>query len=59
MFSGEGVPSSNSKVKQVFSLVPGKERNAGYHLISVLTQSGLLFELYRRLSKSGILPGHL
>lgn len=59
IFSGVGVPSTNSKIKQVFFPVPGKECNAGYHLLSVLTPSGLLFELYRRLGKSGIFPGHL
>ncbi|SHM00011.1 type I-F CRISPR-associated protein Csy1 [Morganella morganii] len=59
IFSGEGVPVTNSKIKQVFFPVPGKECNAGYHLLSVLTPSGLLFELYRRLGKFAIFPGHL
>lgn len=59
IFSEDKIPVTNSKIKQVFFPVPDKECNAGYHLLSVLTPSGLLFELYRRLGKSGIFPGHL
>ena len=59
IFSGEEIPVTNSKIKQVFFPVPDKECNPDYHLLSVLTPSGLLFELYRRLGKSAIFPGHL
>lgn len=59
IFPGEEIPATNSKIKQVFFPVPDKECNTDYHLLSVLTPSGLLFELYRRISISGIFPGRL
>lgn len=48
---------THSKIKQIFFPVPDDKCKAGYHLLSVLTPSGLLFELCRRLDISCVSSG--
>ena len=57
IFSGSGIPATHAKIKQVFFPVPDKKCKAGYHLLSVLTPSGLLSELYRRFGIPGVFSG--
>lgn len=50
---------TSSGIKQVFFPLSSGDSHTEYHLLSVLTPSGLLFELRRRLDISGVFPGNL
>lgn len=50
---------TSPKIKQVFFPVPDDGNTTDYHLLSVMTPSGLLFELRRRLKISGVFPRDL
>ncbi|RUT65224.1 CRISPR-associated protein Csy1 [Morganella morganii] len=56
ILSGTKTAITSPKIKQIFFPVPADGGVTGYHLLSVLTPSGLLFELRRRLNISGVHP---
>lgn len=51
MITSQGDVVSSSKIKQVYFPVIDESGEVSYHLLSVLTHSGHLFELRRRLDK--------
>ena len=46
---GNSEPVTNSKIKQVYFPIPDETASDGYHQLSLLTNSGIVFEMRRRL----------
>ncbi|MBW5406037.1 type I-F CRISPR-associated protein Csy1 [Morganella morganii] len=59
VLTGTKTTVTSPKIKQVFFPVPADGCITGYHLLSVLTPSGLLSELLHRLDIAGTFPGYL